>query len=147
MSLYFIDGGVQVVICHNHLSSQEEVSHALTHELIHAYDHCRSRDLDWSNCEHHACSEAHSPPAVLSAGQQSQGVVQSRYWKFCFCCGNTFSPAPSEWVIQSCMAARVPVMVRRPASALLSSAYNTQRVVAQPPVALSQSGGPVHFAS
>ena len=51
-------GFAQVVICHNHLSSQEEVRHALTHELIHAYDHCRSRDLDWSNCEHHACSEA-----------------------------------------------------------------------------------------
>lgn len=51
-------GVAQVVICHNHLSSQEEVSHALTHELIHAYDHCRSRDLNWSNCEHHACSEA-----------------------------------------------------------------------------------------
>ena len=59
-------GVAQVVICHNHLSSQEEVSHALTHELLHAYDYCRSRDLDWSNCEHHTCSEARSfspPPA------------------------------------------------------------------------------------
>ncbi|BDA44145.1 mitochondrial inner membrane protease ATP23 [Coccomyxa sp. Obi] len=46
-----------VVICSNHLSAQEEVSHALTHELIHAYDHCRGADLDWTNCEHHACSE------------------------------------------------------------------------------------------
>ncbi len=52
--------GAQVVICHNHLSSQEEVAHALTHELVHAYDHCRGRDLDWTNCEHHACSEV--PP-------------------------------------------------------------------------------------
>ena len=60
----------QVVICHNHLSSQEEVSHALTHELVHAYDHCRSRDLDWNNCEHHACSEARSHFAVLSARLQ-----------------------------------------------------------------------------
>lgn len=48
---------LQVVICSNHLSAQEEVSHALTHELIHAYDHCRGADLDWTNCEHHACSE------------------------------------------------------------------------------------------
>lgn len=46
-----------VVICHNHLASQEEINHALTHELIHAYDHCRAKDLDWCNCEHHACSE------------------------------------------------------------------------------------------
>ena len=48
---------MQVIICSNHLSSQEEVSHALAHELIHAYDHCRGADLDWRNCEHHACSE------------------------------------------------------------------------------------------
>lgn len=29
----------------------------MVHELIHAYDHCRAADLDWTNCEHHACSE------------------------------------------------------------------------------------------
>ena len=46
-----------VVICHNHLAAQEEVNHALAHELIHAYDHCRAADLDWTRCEHHACSE------------------------------------------------------------------------------------------
>ena len=46
-----------VIMCYNHLASQEEVTHALTHELIHAYDHCRAKDLDWCNCEHHACSE------------------------------------------------------------------------------------------
>lgn len=28
----------------------------LTHELVHAYDHCRAF-VDWSNCVHHACSE------------------------------------------------------------------------------------------
>ena len=89
-----------VIVCYNHLASQEEVTHALTHELIHAYDHCRwvltssddalvalptaltrttrdvrpsvrpfvrslarsfalrrGKDLDWTNCQHHACSE------------------------------------------------------------------------------------------
>jgi len=46
-----------VILCHNHLGSQEEVNHALTHELIHAYDHCRAKNLDWCNCAHHACSE------------------------------------------------------------------------------------------
>ena len=48
---------MQVVVCSNHVSAQEEVNHTLTHELIHAYDHCRAADLDWRNCEHHACSE------------------------------------------------------------------------------------------
>jgi inner membrane protease ATP23 len=28
----------------------------LTHELVHAYDHCRAY-VDWTNCVHHACSE------------------------------------------------------------------------------------------
>ncbi|KAL4442397.1 hypothetical protein ABPG77_004981 [Micractinium sp. CCAP 211/92] len=46
-----------VVICHNHLGTQEEINHALTHELVHAYDHCRAKNLDWTNCQHHACSE------------------------------------------------------------------------------------------
>ena len=41
--------------CSNHVSAQEEINHALTHELIHAYDHCRAANLDWRNCEHHAC--------------------------------------------------------------------------------------------
>ncbi|XP_068652031.1 mitochondrial inner membrane protease ATP23-like [Aristolochia californica] len=29
----------------------------LGHELIHAYDDCRAKNLDWSICVHHACSE------------------------------------------------------------------------------------------
>ncbi|KAK9802816.1 hypothetical protein WJX73_000295 [Symbiochloris irregularis] len=46
-----------VVMCYNHVASQEEVNLVLAHELIHAYDHCRGKDIDWTNCEHHACSE------------------------------------------------------------------------------------------
>ena len=67
----------QVVICHNHLSSQQEVTHALTHELIHAYDHCRASSLDWANCEHHACSEIRA--ASLSGegrGRRVRGRVE-----------------------------------------------------------------------
>ena len=29
----------------------------LTHELVHALDQCRVKDVDWSNLSHHACSE------------------------------------------------------------------------------------------
>lgn len=46
-----------IVVCANHLHTQEDVDHAVTHELIHAYDHCRAKTLDWNNCLHHACSE------------------------------------------------------------------------------------------
>jgi inner membrane protease ATP23 len=38
-------------------SLQGDVNNALVHELIHAYDHCRAATLDWSACQHHACSE------------------------------------------------------------------------------------------
>lgn len=48
---------LQVILCHNHLIGQQEVNHALTHELLHAYDHCRGANIDWHNCNHHACSE------------------------------------------------------------------------------------------
>lgn len=53
-----------VILCHNHLISQQEVNHALTHELLHAYDHCRAANVDWHNCDHHACSEVRA--ATLS---------------------------------------------------------------------------------
>ena len=59
---------VQVVVCSNHVSAQEEVNHTLTHELIHAFDHCRAADLDWRNCEHHACSEVRFSWQVESVG-------------------------------------------------------------------------------
>ena len=47
----------QVVVCYNQIRFQEEVNMVLAHELIHAYDHCRAKNVDWHNCEHHACSE------------------------------------------------------------------------------------------
>ncbi|KFM24793.1 ADP-ribosylation factor GTPase-activating protein AGD7 [Auxenochlorella protothecoides] len=39
------------------MQKMQEVDNALTHELIHAYDHCRAASLDWASLEHHACSE------------------------------------------------------------------------------------------
>ena len=73
-----LHASVQVVICSNHLSAQEEVSHALVHELIHAYDHCRGADLDWTNCEHHACRwPAHAAPLLGPAPEMVFGAVLS----------------------------------------------------------------------
>lgn len=46
-----------VALCHNNLTSQADLENTLTHELIHAYDHCRAKGMDWTNCEHHACTE------------------------------------------------------------------------------------------
>ena len=49
--------GDGVTVCHNNIGSQAELESTLTHELIHAYDHCRARGMDFKNCEHHACTE------------------------------------------------------------------------------------------
>ena len=53
---------------------QDEVSHALTHELVHAYDHCRAVNLDWTNCQHHACSEIRA--AALSGALRWMGKAE-----------------------------------------------------------------------
>ncbi len=34
-----------------------DLDEMLVHELIHAYDHCRAKNLRWDDCEMHACSE------------------------------------------------------------------------------------------
>ena len=36
----------------------------LTHELIHAYDHCRAH-LDWNNLQHLACTEVSNTTTTL----------------------------------------------------------------------------------
>ena len=51
-------------MCHNRLQSATEFENMLVHELVHAYDHCRARDLSWQNCRHHACSEARTARAA-----------------------------------------------------------------------------------
>lgn len=48
---------VQIMVCSNHMNLQDEVNQVVIHELIHAYDECRAKNLDWCNCAHHACSE------------------------------------------------------------------------------------------
>eukprot|EP00898_Chlorokybus_atmophyticus_P004179 jgi/Chlat1/4762/Chrsp308S00826 len=46
-----------VVVFHNNVATQSEVNQLLTHELIHAFDHCRARNVNWPDCYHHACTE------------------------------------------------------------------------------------------
>jgi inner membrane protease ATP23 len=53
-----------VVLCHNRLQHAREVELALAHELVHAYDFCRAKDLDLRDCRHHACTEVRA--AALS---------------------------------------------------------------------------------
>jgi hypothetical protein len=36
---------------------QDQINQVLIHELIHAYDDCVVKNIDWKNCGQHACSE------------------------------------------------------------------------------------------
>ena len=47
----------KIVLCHNHLGSLDEVACVMKHELVHAYDQCTAKGLDWGNLDDRACSE------------------------------------------------------------------------------------------
>uniref|UniRef100_A0A3B4A5B7 Mitochondrial inner membrane protease ATP23 n=1 Tax=Periophthalmus magnuspinnatus TaxID=409849 RepID=A0A3B4A5B7_9GOBI len=47
----------QIVLCQNNIHQQSHMNRVVTHELIHAFDHCRAH-VDWfKNYRHLACSE------------------------------------------------------------------------------------------
>ncbi|XP_056132351.1 mitochondrial inner membrane protease ATP23 homolog [Lampris incognitus] len=47
----------QIVLCQNNIQQQSHMNRVVTHELIHAFDHCRA-NVDWfNNFRHLACSE------------------------------------------------------------------------------------------
>lgn len=47
----------QIVLCQNNIHQQSHMNRVVTHELIHAFDHCRA-NVDWfNNYRHLACSE------------------------------------------------------------------------------------------
>jgi len=46
-----------ILVCCNQMRFQDMISQVLIHELIHAYDDCVTKNMDWKNCAHHACSE------------------------------------------------------------------------------------------
>lgn len=45
------------MLCHNHLGSLDEVACVMKHELIHAYDQCTAKGLNWADVDDRACSE------------------------------------------------------------------------------------------
>ncbi|XP_053572721.1 mitochondrial inner membrane protease ATP23 homolog isoform X2 [Bombina bombina] len=47
----------EIVLCQNNIRQQSHMNRVVTHELIHAFDHCRAH-VDWfNNVKHLACSE------------------------------------------------------------------------------------------
>ncbi|KAK3221464.1 hypothetical protein Dsin_008489 [Dipteronia sinensis] len=49
------------------MNIQDEVNQVVLHKLIHAYGDCRSANLNWANCAHHACSEIRAAILVVIA--------------------------------------------------------------------------------
>ncbi|KMZ70744.1 Mitochondrial inner membrane protease ATP23 [Zostera marina] len=49
--------GHGIRVCSNHMIYQDEINQVIIHELIHAYDDCRVKNLLWTNCAHLACAE------------------------------------------------------------------------------------------
>ncbi|KAK1789535.1 hypothetical protein P4O66_015449 [Electrophorus voltai] len=47
----------QIVLCQNNIRQQAHMNRVVTHELIHAFDHCRAHVNWFSNLKHLACSE------------------------------------------------------------------------------------------
>lgn len=45
-----------IFLCQGRHLSKSHMEDAMTHELIHLYDHARFK-VDWDNLRHHACSE------------------------------------------------------------------------------------------
>jgi len=52
-----LNGNIGIAMCENKIGSQKEFNTVLTHELIHAYDHCRANVNYHRNPYHHACTE------------------------------------------------------------------------------------------
>ncbi len=46
-----------IFLCQESFFDKDHMRDALTHELLHLYDHA-TFGVDWNNLRHHACSEA-----------------------------------------------------------------------------------------
>ncbi len=45
-----------ILLCQDRFFSKRHMEDTLTHELVHAFDHCKF-DVKWDDLRHHACSE------------------------------------------------------------------------------------------
>ncbi|XP_053572720.1 mitochondrial inner membrane protease ATP23 homolog isoform X1 [Bombina bombina] len=66
----------EIVLCQNNIRQQSHMNRVVTHELIHAFDHCRAH-VDWfNNVKHLACSEIR---AANLSGDCSLGNELTRF--------------------------------------------------------------------
>ncbi|RLN90153.1 hypothetical protein BBJ28_00015122, partial [Nothophytophthora sp. Chile5] len=78
------EGKPGVVLCQNHIPDQEWMDRTMAHELVHAFDHCRNK-IDWSNCEHHACTTNAASPTAAPVMKKRRVERRERLRKSAIC--------------------------------------------------------------
>uniref|UniRef100_A0A6I8NX96 Mitochondrial inner membrane protease ATP23 n=1 Tax=Ornithorhynchus anatinus TaxID=9258 RepID=A0A6I8NX96_ORNAN len=66
----------QIVLCQNNIRNQGHMNRVVTHELIHAFDHCRAHVNWFTDVKHLACSEVR---AANLSGDCSLGNELTRF--------------------------------------------------------------------
>ena len=115
-SLRGIRPGKGVSVCHNHIQTRTEMENLLAHELIHAYDDCTRRKMDWMDVRHHACSEVRA--ANLSG--DCHWCVRCCW---CCCCCYAFARTRSFWRIVFLLSTRLLLSFERRLIITLSSSF------------------------
>ncbi|XP_044133019.1 mitochondrial inner membrane protease ATP23 homolog isoform X2 [Bufo gargarizans] len=86
----------EIVLCQNNIHNQSHMNRVVTHELIHAFDHCRAH-VDWfNNVRHLACSEAcvrdRSLRSILAVRQISREAAEKAVDDVFQSCFNDYEP-------------------------------------------------------
>ncbi|EPY82933.1 mitochondrial inner membrane protease ATP23-like protein [Camelus ferus] len=85
-----------IVLCQNNIRNQAHMSRVVTHELVHAFDHCRAH-VDWfTNVRHLACSETcvrdRAILSILAVRNISKEVAQKAVDEVFESCFNDHEP-------------------------------------------------------
>jgi len=101
-----------IFLCQGTHLNRSHMEDALTHELIHLYDHVRFK-VDWDNLRHHACSEirANNLSGDCSWGREMQRGSLS-FTKHHQVCVSTAADVHRLRVRQECVRRRAVVSVR-----------------------------------
>lgn len=68
-----------ILLCYNKIRSRSHAEDTLTHEMIHAYDHCRF-NVNWQDLRHHACSEIRASTLSGECRMMNQ-MIRYGFWK------------------------------------------------------------------
>ncbi|XP_030178936.1 mitochondrial inner membrane protease ATP23 homolog isoform X1 [Lynx canadensis] len=86
----------QIVLCQNNIGNQAHMNRVVTHELIHAFDHCRAHVHWFTDVRHLACSETcvrdRAILSILAVRNISKEVAQKAVDEVFESCFNDHEP-------------------------------------------------------